>query len=279
MSSPWLLLTKNNDEYIDRFSQGVGQPVCDLEHYRFGTVSNAVIVLRGIMKHKLIKQFWQAGQNFVYMDSGYLGNRPNTKNPHGWKVWHRMVINNIQHSRLIARPSDRWLGLGLQLSPRQQGRKILVVAPDQKPCKFYGIDLDQWIQDTVAEIKQHSDRPIEIRARHSNVIKLNRNTAQSFQTALQDDVGVVVTYNSVAAVESIMHGVPVVTLAPVSAADPVASKTLVGVEDVFWPDEDLRYQWACHLAYAQFHNTELEDGTAARQLLQDLDRGYFSYGK
>lgn len=279
MSSPWLLLTKNNDEYIERFSRGVGQPVCDLEHYRFDTVSDTVIVLRGIMKHKLIKQFWQAEQNFVYMDSGYLGNRPNPKNPHGWKVWHRMVINNIQHSNLVERPNDRWKRLGLELNNRRPGKKILLVAPDQKPCKFYGIDLDLWIRATVEQIQQHSDRPIEIRVRHSNVIKLNRNTAESFHTALQDDVGVVVTYNSVAAVESIMHGVPVVALAPATAADPVASKTLDSVDDPFWPDKDLRYRWACHLAYAQFHNNELEDGTAARQLLQDLGQGYFSHGK
>ena len=279
MAPSWLLLTKNSDEYIDRFSQGVQQEPLSLENYRFERASDVVIVLRGIMKHKLIKQFWDAGQHFVYMDSGYLGNRPCAKNPHGWKLWHRMVPNNIQHSPLIARPSDRWHQLGLPLAPRQQGRKILVVAPDQKPCKFYDIDLDQWIQDTVAEIKQYSNRPIEIRARHSNVVKLNRTTEQSFQAALQDDVGVVVTYNSVAAVESIMHGVPVVALAPASAADPVASKTLEGVDDAFWPTDDLRYQWACHLAYAQFHNRELEDGTAARQLLQDLDQGYFATGK
>jgi hypothetical protein len=279
MSPSWLLLTKNSDEYIDRFSQGVQISPQSLENYRFDRASDAVIVLRGIMKHKLIKQFWDAAQNFVYMDSGYLGNRPCATNPQGWKLWHRMVINNIQHSRLIARPSDRWQRLALQLASRKQGRKILVVAPDQKPCKFYGIDLDQWIQDTVAEIKKHSDRPIEIRARHSNTVKLNRTHEQSFQSALQDDVGVVVTYNSVAAVESIMNGVPVVALAPVSAADPVASKSLEQVDDAVWPSEDLRYQWACHLAYAQFHNRELEDGTAARQLLQDLDQGYFAYGK
>ena len=279
MSPSWLLLTKNSDEYIDRFSQGVQRSPQSLQSYQFDQASDAVIVLRGIMKHKLIKQFWDAGQNFVYMDSGYLGNRPCAKNPRGWKLWHRMVINNIQHSQLITRPSDRWQRLGLSLAPRQQGRKILVVAPDQKPCKFYGIDLDQWIQDTVAQIKQYSNRPIEIRARHSNTVKLNRTSEQSFQAVLQDDVGVVVTYNSVAAVESLLHGVPTVALAPVSAADPVASKTLAGVDDAFWPDDDLRYHWACHLAYAQFHNTELEDGTAARQLLQDLDQGYFSYGK
>jgi hypothetical protein len=279
MSPSWLLLTKNSDEYIDRFSQGVRQAPQSLENYCFEQVSDVVIVLRGIMKHKLIKQFWDAGQNFVYMDSGYLGNRPCAKNPHGWKLWHRMVPNNIQHSALIARPSDRWQRLGLLLAPRKQGRKILVVAPDQKPCKFYDIDLDQWIQDTVAEIKRYSNRPIEIRARHSRNVKLNRTTEQSFQAALQNDVGVVVTYNSVAAVESIMHGVPVVALAPASAADPVASKTLEGVDDAYWPLEDLRYQWAYHLAYAQFHNRELEDGTAARQLLQDLDQGYFAAGK
>jgi hypothetical protein len=42
----------------------------------------------------------------------------------------------------------------------------------------------------------------------------------------------------------------------------VANQSLETIDQPFWPDQDLRYAWVCHLAYGQFHINELKDGTA-----------------
>jgi hypothetical protein len=196
------------------------------------------------------------------MDSGYLGNRPSYKNSHGWKHYHRIVPNNLQHEQVIPRASDRWNQLGLEISRRRQGRSILIVAPDEKPCKFYDIELDAWLTQTVDAIKQHTDRPIIMRERNKSRTERKTNRVEN---ALQD-VHAVVTFNSIAATESVLAGTPVFVLAPCNAARPVANLDLAKIETPWFPDRDQIQAWANHLAYGQFHIDEFKNGSAERIL-------------
>lgn len=256
----WIYLSKKgNDEYIERFAQGSNQEPTVLETWNYKD-SNDPLVIRGIMKHKIIKQCWQDKRPFRYMDSGYFGNQKSSLNPHGWKQWHRIVDNDLQHNNIIERPSDRWDRMQIKLRDWQRGKsKILIAAPDEKPCIFYGIDLNTWINETVATIKKYTDRPIELRVRDPN--RQNRITSD-LKTALDNDVHALVTFNSIAATESIMHGIPAFVLAPTNAAKPVANTDLSLIDTPWYPDSELVYKWACHLAYGQFHNDELKNGTA-----------------
>jgi hypothetical protein len=256
----WIFLNKNNnDEYIEMFAHGSGAvPTC-LETWQYED-STDPLVLRGIMKHKIIKQCWQDTRDFYYMDTGYLGNRPGPDNPNGWKYWHRIVLNNLQHSTVVARPADRWQRLGIAMRPEQRhSRNILLVAPDEKPCSFYGITLDEWMQTTIDTLKQHTDRPILVRERPAS--RWDRKTQRAEDWLM--DVHAVVTFNSSAATECILAGVPVFVTAPANAARPVSNLDLGMIETPWFPTDDERHAWACHLAYGQFHTTELANGTAA----------------
>jgi len=83
-----------------------------------------------------------------------------------------------------------------------------------------------------------------------------------------DNCHALVTYQSIAAVESVLYGVPAFTLAP-TAADPVSDKDLSLIETPSVHDIDKVYKWACHLAYGQFHLDELKNGTAYRILMNE----------
>lgn len=266
----WIYLSKNGtDEYIGRMAKGAGVPITPIESWHYEDSPDHGLVLRGIMKHKIIKRCWQDKRTFRFMDTGYLGCRPSTNNPHGWKVWHRIVENDLQHGEILPRPDDRWRKLGLTLSPwTRQGKRIVVVAPDDKPCVFYGMEQHKWVDDVVTKLKQHTDRDIIVRQRTASPDQRTRDPETSFANLLTQDIWAVVTFNSNAAVEAIMAGIPAFVLAPCHAALPVSNTDLAMIENPWRADDDLIYQWLCHLAYGQFHNSELEDGTALRILDQ-----------
>ena len=66
---------------------------------------------------------------------------------------------------------------------------------------------------------------------------------------------------TVQAVESVMNGVPAITLGP-NAANHVTSRKLSEVNNLYFPTEQERMAWLKHLSYSQFTHREMIDGTA-----------------
>jgi len=253
-----ICLSKNlKDEYINMFAEGAKLPIRDY-NFNFG---NNPILIRSMAKRKLIWDCWNNNKTFYYMDSGYVGNYKCAANKNGFKLYHRIVKNDVQHNEIVDRPSDRWNKLDYPIENRKQGKHILLVTPSEKPCKFYHINKKEWLENTISQIKKYTDRPIIIRdkaPRPQRIIK----------TIFDDLINchALVTYQSIAAIESVLYGVPAFTLAP-TAADPVCDKDLSLIETPTVQDKDKIYKWACHLAYGQFHINELKDGTAYRILM------------
>ena len=264
----FIFLSKGNqDEYINMLARSAGQEPTDTDFfdYKYDVLMDGMTpVMRGILKYKIMRKCLEDQKDFYYMDSGYVGNNISAKNSMGNKLYHRIVRNDLQHTAIVARPSDRWQALGIQLQPRKFGRRIIVAAPDEKPCRYYGIDQNQWIEQTVAEIKKHTDRPIEIRQRAPR--RIDRVSTAPLHQVLATDVHALVTFNSVAAVESIFAGVPAFVLAPSHVAEPVASKDLSRIESPVWANQDTLDAWCHSMAYGQYHVRELRDGTAFRMM-------------
>ena len=128
--------------------------------------------------------------------------------------------------------------------------------PSDKPAKYYDIDIEKWREDTLNTIKKYTDRPIVVREKTTRQERINN----SIYTDL-DNAYALVTLQSIAATESILYGVPAFTLAP-NAAESLCLNDLTKIENPYYPDSDVVYKWACHLAYGQFHNIELENGYA-----------------
>jgi len=199
------------------------------------------------------------------MDTGYMGNQRGPLNPMGWKFWHRIVKNDLQHDQVIHRPPDRFKKLAIPVHRwKKGGQKILIAKPDEKPMKFYNLELEQWLEETIATIKKYTDRPIEVRERVKS--RTDRMITNSLKEALDEDVHALVTFNSNAATEAVLYGYPAFTLCSTHAAKSVTEQDLSKIETPYYPDLQQVEAWAHHLAYCQFHVSELKDGSAWRML-------------
>ena len=97
----WIFLSKGGkDEYINMLAKSAGMTPLDSDYFDYKydiAMDRNQLVLRGILKHKIMKQCIEDGNNFYYIDSGYVGNNVGTQNRHGIKQYHRIVLNDLQH--------------------------------------------------------------------------------------------------------------------------------------------------------------------------------------
>ena len=249
------------------------------------------LLVRGLGKTKIIKKCLEVGRDFYFMDTGYVGNNPSPLNPNGKKTYHRIVKNALQNLHMPSRariedhPKDphdddetaqrkldanllikapehysgeRWKRLGIQFKDVTGGKKILVVPPSQKVMKYFELDLDIWIENTIMEIKKHTQRPVELRRKPSREDRVSVNTMEQ---ALADDVHCMVTFNSIAALESMVYGVPAIVLGPNCAQD-ICEKRISNIEFIKHPGRK-QLTWLCrYLSNNQFVYDEMLNGFA-----------------
>lgn len=201
---------------------------------------------------ELIKKWRAAGRVWAYWDRGYCRRIFATWLPRGddggMYRWH---IGSFQQTKIRDVSSDRWDALNIQLSPwRKGGRHILIAAPTRTYLRFHSYK--GWIGDTIDALSRVTDRQLVIRDKESK---------RPLQADLEG-AHCLVTHGSIAAVESVILGCPVV-VHPDSAAALVGLTDLGKIEHPVYPE---RQAWVNSLAYSQWNETELCDGTLWAQL-------------
>ena len=202
-----------------------------------------------------VKHCWQNKIQFYYIDNGYLG--MNTSK----KLWFRIIENHSHDIRpIIDRPADRLNRIqNMTIKPRaRKGRRIIIAPPSPKSFGLFDIDQSAWIDNTIKNLRQYTNRPYDIRLKRNRQERIKEDTLEE---DLANDCYCLITYNSVAAVESVMNGVPAITLGP-NAANHVTSRKLSEVNDLHFPTDQERMAWLRHLSYSQFTHREMIDGTA-----------------
>jgi len=237
------------DPILQSFVQGVGGRISTWIKEEFTTTP---IVLRGITKHKQMKTCQATGRDFFYIDTGYFGNGKK-------KLYHRITKNDVQwFGPIIERPWDRLEKTNVRPKKMRSGTNILIAPPSQKLLNNYDIVLEDWLTNVQEEIKKHTDRPIIIRIKQSRSTRLIDNT---MEMALDQDVHCLVTFSSIAAGEALLLGKPAITLGP-NAAAALCSQSLSEIENPRIPSLEEVEAWARHIAYCQFTEAEMRDGTA-----------------
>ena len=251
-----IFLSKDGkDPYINMFAQGCNTRTTSTDDFNYNDSTDS-IVLRGILKKKWMHQCWEDARTFYYMDTGYFGNGKR-------KLYHRITKNDVQNfGPIIDRPGDRLQATGFQPHKFYRGTNILLAPPSQKLLNLYDINLEEWLQQTQDEIKKYTDRPVVTRLKATRASRVSDNT---MEMALAQDVHCLVTFSSIAAGEALLLGKPAITLGP-NAAAALCSQSLSEIENPKIPTLDEVAAWARHIAYCQFTEVEMRDGTAWRIL-------------
>jgi hypothetical protein len=241
------------DPILQSFVQGAGGQISNWSKEEFTT---SPVVLRGITKRKQMETCKAAGRDFYYIDTGYFGNGKK-------KTFHRITKNDVQwFGPIVDRPGDRLDITGVRPKKMKSGTNILIAPPSQKLLNNYDIILEDWLTNVQHQIRKHSDRPIVIRTKQGRSTRVNDDT---MEMALDRDVHCLVTFSSIAAGEALLHGKPAITLGP-NAAGPLCSQKISEIEHPKRPSLDEVEAWARHIAYCQFTEVEMRNGTAWRIL-------------
>jgi hypothetical protein len=230
--------------------------------------TDSPMVVRGVTSKSEIVECKKIHRDFYYIDTGYLGNFPSIGNTSGKKVWHRVVKNDLQHIVPMPVPGDRWKKLLKQdhrlkwQGWKNYNKKILLVLPNPKACRYYDIDCDTWINETTEKIKTYSNLPIEIRVKGS---RSERNLGYSIYSAFETGVYATVSFNSIASLESVLYGIPAF-VSVTCAASTLASTDLSTLKNPFKPSMEDITNMCKTLAYGQFTQEEIANGTAWKLL-------------
>jgi len=241
------------DPILQSFVQGAGGQIST---WAKEELAMSPVVLRGITKRKQMQSCKDAGRDFYYIDTGYFGNGKK-------KTFHRITKNDVQwFGGIVDRPRDRFDRTGVTLKKMRRGTNILIAPPSQKLLNNYDIILEDWLENVQSEIRACTDRPIVIRTKQGRSTRVNDDT---MEMALDRDVHCLVTFSSIAAGEALLHGKPAITLGP-NAAAPLCSQSISAIENPKIPTLDEVEAWARHMAYCQFTEIEMRNGTAWRIL-------------
>jgi hypothetical protein len=248
-------------ERIGTKIQAAGGKIIRGDYAAIGRLPDEIIPIVGCTPQfrEFIIDWQRRGRKWIHWDRGYLRRVFATGLPRGADGgYYRWGINAFQMRRIEDVPDDRWRALvpgnavdprPLELKPWHQGEHILIApAGGTDYANLHGTQ--NWLNETIVRLKQLTDRRLIVRDKESKV-------------PLADELAnahALVTHGSIAAVEAVIMGCPVF-VDECSAARMMGHTDLALIEEPIYPD---RERWCWSLAYHQFCESELVDGTLWR---------------
>lgn len=281
-----LIYFKNND-LVQSFCQDDSQLVpkelfCEQpEKYQ-----DKIAVCYGVVNYEIIPICKANNIDFIYLDNCYFGNL-NTyfTDKKCKKNFYRVVANNTCLKQIISRPEDRLIaqfkylkenyGATLQIENYKYDEKnVLIVPPSGKVLEICKINETEWIEQAVEQVKKQTSLTPVIRMRsRTRGERANNPIQEEFTRAYAT-----ISFNSAAAIESLMFGIPTFihdntdgSSEIYSAARILSKENILDLNNRLFPTN--RYEWLCHLAYGQFSREEMSNGYAKKFILKSIENG------
>ena len=212
----------------------------------------------------LVKKLEARKHQFWFTDTPYFGRFDNNNLKPDNHYW-RICKNKIHVPYIKGCKSDRFEKFGMKIkAPNFKGKNILVCPSSDGIHNYLG--RPNWLQETVSEIKIHTDRAIKVR--HKPRGRGTSGPSEAKVPLAEDlkDAWCLITSCSIAAVEAQCMGIPVICDEK-SFASSVSSNEISDIENLFFVGAE---EWLWSLAYQQFTPEEFANGVAVEIL---LDKG------
>ena len=162
---------------------------------------------------------------------------------------------------------------------RTSGNHILICTQRPGGWSMGGLDVNQWLNYTITELRKYTNRPIVVRSHpgaKGSKESVSVNNRQGLYTVssnkfITDDLKnahAVITFNSSPGVAAAIEGVPVFVTDPnprMSQAYEVSNHSLTLIENPRMPE---RQQWIEKLAMCHWNNEEARSGAAWQHIKQ-----------
>lgn len=267
---------------MDNFRQGVvanGDTAVDFKHAAMPLPSlDAGFVLGYSLaentRGRIIQWFQNNRVPLMFVDSNILHY---ARSEH---EWHRYSLNTVYPDTGVyffdQLDNNKWNRYsqwhGVQLQPyRQQGDHILILCQRPHGWNMAGTVQNDWLDQTIQKIRQHSQRPIVVRlhpgdgTKQHQIARLNQQYRGSILVSNKSNIRedlvncwCAVGFNSTPNVVAAIEGVPVYVEDPVrSWAADVAFRDLSLIENPPLPD---RQTWINKIANIHWSNQEVRAG-------------------
>jgi len=213
-----------------------------------------------LVRKRIKKTQEKAHRRRVIVDTGFICNGRTTDTTSSYMA---LGYDNIKRRAKYYNensPSDRFDALGIKIKPwRHDGRHIVVFGQNEIGVSSYHTDIIGWFEKTIAYLNNTYKRPVIYRT-HPNqkVFPKGNYTLKPFvgnpiENDLED-AWCAVAFTTNAAIDAVIHGIPVFVGDDMNMAWDVAEKNIANLKSPAMPD---REQWLYNLAYAQWSIKEL----------------------
>lgn len=236
-----------SEKIILSASRGWKVPAKHTSLFRKGEFNDEAL-LYGILRgcSDVIHYNFKNGHDYLHLDRGYI-------KPNHFSGYYRISLNDTQaRYKDVNLPSERAKKLNVTIRDWQDNESglVLIIPPTEAMAIFYGIDIKKWIDTTIKKI---NGRPHKVRTKEDH-------------TQLEDDFKTakcVITFNSNAALEAVLFGVPAIATSQHSTVRDWNNLTMNDVNDCYDKSIGLdRNKLLNFVAYHQFTLDEIEKGVA-----------------
>ena len=239
-------------------------------------------------RKKIIDQLRAKGIPQVFVDSNILHY---ARKEH---EWHRYSLNSVYPDTgtyfFGNLDTTKWATYSAwhntSMKPwRTIGRHILILAQRPKGWNMFGNNQDTWLEETIAAVKLHCNRPIVVRmhpgdgSRFKQIEKLQKRYGNEISISTKDniredlvDCWCAVGYNSTPNVVSAIEGVPVYVADPThSWAKDIAFTDIGQIVHPPLPDRNV---WINKIANIHWSNDEVKSGQLWKAIKQYISASH-----